>query len=90
MTDHNWELWTHQPPVLAQREKRRDILFTLKRSDRALTCWLLYRGEFGVGAQVHRNGSLFYARTFMTKPLAVAWAECERKKTVSAKGWMDA
>ena len=78
MTDDTWMLWSHEPPTLAQREKRKDLLFSLRNGDRDMQCWLLYHGGFGVEAQWHRDGHLFYARTFVTKALAVAWAESER------------
>ena len=60
----------------------------MQRGEHTMTCWLLYHGEFGVEAQFHRDSSLFYSRNFITKALAVAWAEAERDEE-RAQGWRD-
>jgi hypothetical protein len=72
-------LWKHEPPRLAQREKRRDLLFAMTKGTWRLECSLLYHGEFGVEAQFTIDGGLHVARTFPMKALAVAWAESERR-----------
>jgi len=89
LSDNDWMLWSHVPPKLAQREKRKDLLFSLANGANRMECWLLYHGEFGVEAQWHRDGSLFYSRVFVTKALAVAWAESERDEA-KAVGWQEA
>ena len=40
---------------------------------------LRYHGEFGVEAQILRDGQLFAGRRFDTRALAVQWAELERQ-----------
>jgi hypothetical protein len=40
---------------------------------------LRYHGEYGVEAQILRQGDLVIGRRFDTRALAVQWAEKERK-----------
>jgi hypothetical protein len=67
-------------------------LYEWDRGGDLFRCELRDHGEFGVEAQVMRNGELVVARTFRDVPdlglkaraLAIAWAEAERK--TMAKG----
>ena len=40
---------------------------------------LRYHGEFGVEAQILREGQFFAGRRFDTRAQAAQWAECKRK-----------
>ena len=41
---------------------------------------LRFHGEYGVEAQILRNGDLNIARTFVLRDLAVGWAKNERDR----------
>ena len=41
---------------------------------------LRYHGEYGVEAQILRNGELTIARTFVLRDLAIGWAKNERDR----------
>ena len=41
---------------------------------------LRYHGDYGVEAQIPRNGDLSTARTFVLRDLAVGWAKNKRDR----------
>ena len=47
---------------------------------RDLKCRIAFHGEYGVEAQILRNGDLAMARTFVLRDLAVGWAKNERDR----------
>ena len=85
MTDgRDHPLWTHTPPP-GRTRKAGEILFEFVRaSDRApMSCELRFHGEsYGWEAQFLESGELLYSRgAFMTRALAVQWAEVSARRT---------
>ena len=52
----------------------------MQKGDVTWSAELRYHGEYGVEAQILRNGELTIARTFALRDLAIGWAknECDR------------
>ena len=72
-------LWTHKPAP-RRRLGPREPLWTVQKGDVTWTAELRYHGEYGVEAQILRNGELTIARTFVLRDLAVGWAKNERDR----------
>ncbi|MGE0703413.1 MAG: hypothetical protein AB7F99_08270 [Vicinamibacterales bacterium] len=53
-------------------------MWTLRRDGATWSCELHYHGEWGVEAQLSRNGDLIGSRRFDMRATAIAWAEQER------------
>lgn len=87
MTNNDWMLWNAKPRVPDKRETPREWLYAVRRDNHALECELLYNGEFSVEARWLLDGELSYARVFVSKALAVAWAESTRDDH-TRKGWL--
>jgi hypothetical protein len=79
-------LWNAKPPK-AQQPRAGELLIEWQRGADVMRCELRDHGEFGVEAQILRNGDLYIARTFQNeavlglraRELAIAWAEQQRK-----------
>ena len=52
-------------------------LWSLRKDGATWSAELRYHGEFGVEAQILRQGELVIGRRFDTRVLAVQWAEME-------------
>ena len=50
----------------------------MQKGDETWSAELRYHGEYGVEAQILRNGELTIGRRFPLKEQAVRWAEVER------------
>ena len=76
MTDET-HLWTYKP---APRCKPRpgEPLWSIDKDGVTWSAELRYHGEYGVEAQILRNGELTIGRLFVLKELAVKWAEEEK------------
>ena len=62
-------------------------LWSFRSADHHIwSCELRYHGEFGVEAQILKDGELLIGRRFDMKALAVQWAEEERKAIEAEKG----
>ena len=48
---------------------------------------LRFHGEYGVEAQLWRNGEFFAGRRFDTKEQASAYADAERRMLIDQEGW---
>ena len=56
-----------------------ELLWTVRRDAVMWSCELRTYNGLGVEAQILRDGELVIGRTWPTRPLAIAWAEQERK-----------
>jgi hypothetical protein len=54
-------------------------LWELRKDHHTYACELRYHGEWGVEAQIFKDGDLLIGRRFDTRELAVQWAELERQ-----------
>ena len=57
-----------------------ESLWSVQKGDVTWSAELRYHGEYGVEAQILRNGDLRIARTFVLRDLAVGWATNERDR----------
>jgi hypothetical protein len=55
----------------------------MQRGDVTWSAELRHHGEYGVEAQILRNGDLSIARTFTLRGLAMGWAKNERDRLES-------
>jgi len=78
MADDPFDL-AHWPPVPPNSKPTVETLWSFQRGTRTITCRLLYRGEWGVEAQIFKHGELVIGRRFDTRALAVQWADEERR-----------
>lgn len=65
--------------IVPAKPRPAEPLWTSRKGDRQMSCELRYHGEFGVEAQILKDGELLIGRRFDTRALAVQWAEEERK-----------
>jgi hypothetical protein len=75
-------LWNHVPPPDRQRRPGELLLEFRRASDSTpMSCELRFNGEsYGWEAQFFERGELIYSRgRFVTRALAVQWAELERR-----------
>jgi len=79
MNDDDSLLWTHKPAPRC-RPRPDDPLWSLQKGDVTWTAKLRYHGEYGVEAEIRRDGAVTIARTFVLRDLAVGWAKKERDR----------
>jgi hypothetical protein len=72
-------LWTHKPAPRC-RPRPGESLWSVQKGDVTWSAELRHHGEYGVEAQILRDGDLRIARTFVLKDLAVGWAKNERDR----------
>jgi len=77
--------WNAKPPS-PRKPRPAEPLWTLQKGARRTQFELRYHGEYGVEAQLLRDGELLMARRFETRALAVQWAEQERA-LLETEGW---
>ena len=65
-------------PLPARKPRPAELLWTVRKDAHELACELRYHGEYGVEAQLLKDGDLLIARRFDTRALAIQWAEGER------------
>jgi len=86
--DASW-MFHNSPKAAPRRPKPGEVLFEfIRASDRApMSCELRFHGEsYGREAQFFERGELFYSRGgFVTRALAVQWAEEERKALTTSR-----
>lgn len=89
MADEDWYK-PNRPPLPPRQPKPGEVLFEFVRaSDRApMSCELRFNGEsFGWEAQFLERGELLMSRGgFVTRALAVQWAELERRYIAGENG----
>ena len=79
MTDDPFDR-TRRPLLPPRFVSRREPLWMVRRGTApAFSCDLVYRGEWGIEAEIHRDGVLLIGRRFDSRALAVRWAEGERR-----------
>lgn len=77
MTD---EPFTTPGRVIPPRVSRPgEPLWDFRQDHHTYACELRYHGEWGVEAQILKDGELLIGRRFDLRELAVRWAEVERK-----------
>jgi hypothetical protein len=69
----------HCEPLSARKPRAGEPLWSARKEHRQFDCELRYHGEFGVEAQILKDGELLYARTFPLRELAVAWGTDQRE-----------
>jgi hypothetical protein len=69
---------TPKPP-LPRQPRAGESLWEFRKDHHTWSAELRYHGEWGVEAQILRDGDLVIGRRFDTKALAVQWADEERK-----------
>jgi hypothetical protein len=74
----NDALW-NIPPLRPCRPRPNEPLWSLWHNHHAYDAQLRYHGEYGVEAQILRDGDVLVGYRFQTRALAVQWAEEERK-----------
>jgi hypothetical protein len=84
MADDAFYSPTYRPPQIQPRVG--DHLWSLRKAGRQVDCRLLIHGEYGVEVQLLRNGEFYAGRRFLTRELAVSFAERERG-ILERKGW---
>ena len=72
-------LWTHKQAPRC-RPGPGEPLWALQKGDVTWSAALRYHGEYGVEAQILRDGELTNSRTFVLRDLAVGWAKNERDR----------
>jgi hypothetical protein len=97
----NWSALCHQrsvirsnealcnvPPAPPCRPRPNEPLWSLWHNHHAYEAQLRYHGEYGVEAQILRDGEVLAGYRFQTRALAVQWAEQEREsgETKSTRG----
>jgi hypothetical protein len=70
-------LWTYKPAA-RDRPRPGEPLWSIRKGDVTWSAELRYHGEYGVEAQILRNGELSIGRRFPLKEQAVGWAEEEK------------
>ena len=61
----------------------------MQKGDVTWSAELHYHGEYGVEAQILRNGELRIGRRFPLKEQAVQWAEAEKAHAGERVEWME-
>ena len=69
--------WTCNPAPRC-RPRQGELLWSVRKDGVTWSAELRYHGEYGVEAQILRNGELSIGRRFPLKMQAVRWAEGER------------
>ena len=87
MTDDSL-LWTHKPAPRC-RPRPGEPLWSVQKGDVTWSAELRYHGEYGVEAQILRNGELRIGRRFLLKEQAVRWAEEEKAHAGERVEWME-
>jgi hypothetical protein len=64
-------------------------LWSVRKGDVTWSAELRYHGEYGVEAQILRNGELVIGRRFVLKEQAVKWAEAEKPLVGDRLEWME-
>ena len=74
-------LWNSLRPPARQPRPGEPLFVFVRASDEApMSCELRFHGEsYGWEAQFYERGELLVGRRFVTRALAVEWAEEERK-----------
>jgi hypothetical protein len=70
-------LWKHQPAPRC-RSRPGELLWSIRKANVTWSAELRFHGEYGVEAQILRNGELTIGRRFPLKEQAVRWAEEEK------------
>ena len=81
-------LWTHKPDPRC-RPRPGEPLWSLRKGDVTWSAELRYHGEYGVEAQMLRNGELQMGRRFPLKEQAVRWAEDEGADAGERDDWSE-
>ena len=66
-------LWTHKSAPRC-RPRPGEALWSLQKGDVTWSAELRVHGEYGVEAQILRNGELTIGRRFLLKEQAIRWA----------------
>ena len=66
------------PRIAPRQPHAGEVLWACRRDHVTWSCELRYHGEFGVEAQILREGELVIGRRFDMQAQAVRWAEEER------------
>jgi hypothetical protein len=74
----NDALW-NSPQPRPCKPRPCDPLWSVWHNHHAYAAQLRYHGEYGVEAQILRDGDVLVGYRFQTRALAVQWAEEERK-----------
>jgi hypothetical protein len=80
-------LWNAPPPPPI-KPRRGELLWTLTKGAKHLTCELRCHGEYGVEALVLRDGELYTGRRFTTRAEAMAEAQVMHAACVD-HGWQE-
>ena len=78
-------LWTHQPSRLVRQPRPGERLWEFRQNPHTYSCELRYHGEYGVEAQILKDGELLIGHRRITRALAVEWA-AEMRKDLEADG----
>jgi hypothetical protein len=76
MTDESL-LWTHKPAPRC-RPRPGEPLWSVQKGDVTWSAELRFHGEYGVEAQILRNGELRIGRRVSLKEQADRWTEAEK------------
>lgn len=77
MTDDDPWLEPFLKPTVVPRTG--ESLWVFRKDERTWSAHLLYHSEYGVEAQILRDGDLVIGRRFDLREEAVAWATAERR-----------
>jgi hypothetical protein len=67
-------------PLVSPKPREPEWLWDFRTADHhTYSCRLLHRGEWGVEAQILRDGVLMHGRRYDTRALALQWAERENE-----------
>ena len=61
----------------------------MQKGDVTWSAELRFHGEYGVEAQIRRDGELVIGRRFVLKEQAVKWAEAEKAHAGERAEWME-
>ena len=81
-------LWTHKPAPRC-RTRPGEPLWSIRKGEVTWSAELRYHGEYGVEAQILRNGELALGRRFTLKEQAVKWAEDEKAHAGDLDDWRE-
>ena len=78
MTDDNFYVPTFEPPPL-RVERPGELLWEFRKDYRTYSCELRYHADWGVEAQILKDGELLVTYGHDTRVLAVQWADEARE-----------
>ena len=81
-------LWTHKPATRCHRDPE-SLSWSVRKNGVTWSAELRFHGEYGVEAQILRNGELMIGRRFMLKEQAVKWAEAKKAPAGERAEWME-